>query len=369
MLNSELNHQELVARLTLHSTILIGPSRYQALINYFGSALEATRATSWQWQQLGMPAQSWELSRNKATEQEVNNALNWLEKPQHQILFSDSPDFPPLLCEVQGAPFALFVEGNSKQLEQPQLAMVGSRQATPAGADIAFSFAKAMASAGCAITSGMATGIDSHAHQGALAANGVTIAVVGTGLAHTYPKRNLKLREAIVANNGCLVSEFPLTTSPIPSNFPRRNRIISGLALGVLVVEASLASGSLITARYAGEQNRDVFAIPGSIHSPASKGCHQLIRDGAILVESVQDILSQWQHWQNWPSPTNSLTGDSKPNCPLLKLLQSKASNTDELLTLLSWPLPQLMSRLTELELEAAIRFHGGLWHYLPSSK
>ena len=215
----------------------------------------------------------------------------WLKQPQCHLLTWADPDYPPLLRELPDPPVALYVQGSRALLSQPQLAVVGSRNPTPGGRDNAAAFAQSLAGAGLTITSGLALGIDGAAHRGALAA-GTTIAVAGTGLDRVYPPRHRELAHQIV-NAGALVSEFPLGTSPRPENFPVRNRLISGLSLGVLVVEAALNSGSLITARLAAEQGREVFAIPGSIHSPLARGCHALIRQGAKLVETAQDILEE----------------------------------------------------------------------------
>ena len=215
----------------------------------------------------------------------------WLEQPSHHIVpFTDSR-FPRLL-RSPAPPIALYVAGNVDALSDPQLSMVGSRNPTAQGRDTAFAFAQYLALRGLAITSGMAEGIDTAAHRGALAAQGLTIAVLGTGLDITYPRNNTELARQI-EQSGALVSEFPLGTAPKRGNFPQRNRIIAGMSLGTLVVEAARRSGSLITARYAGEQGREVFAIPGSIHNPLSRGCHQLIRQGAKLTETADDILSE----------------------------------------------------------------------------
>jgi DNA processing protein len=215
----------------------------------------------------------------------------WAEQPSHHILPFTDPRYPRLL-RPPAQPIALYVAGNVDALSDPQLSMVGSRNPTAQGRDTAFAFAEYLAQRGLAITSGMAEGIDTAAHRGALAAQGLTIAVLGTGLDITYPRNNADL-ERQIEERGALVSEFPLGTPPRRGNFPQRNRIIAGLSLGTLVVEAARRSGSLITARFAGEQGREVFAIPGSIHNPLSRGCHQLIRQGAKLTETADDILSE----------------------------------------------------------------------------
>lgn len=217
--------------------------------------------------------------------------LAWLAQPRCHLLTWTDPDYPRLLRELPDAPVALYVHGDRTLLARPQLAVVGSRNPTPAGRENAAAFAKSLAAAGLTVTSGLALGVDGAAHRGALAA-GTTIAVAGTGLDRVYPPRHRELAHAIV-HAGAIVSEFPLGTPPRPENFPVRNRIISGLSLGVLVVEAAQQSGSLITARLAVEQGREVFAIPGSIHSPLARGCHALIRQGAKLVETANDVLEE----------------------------------------------------------------------------
>jgi DNA processing protein len=236
-------------------------------------------------------------------------ALDWLAQPgQHLVTWGDA-DYPALLRQIPDPPLALYVLGDRRLLSRPQLAIVGSRNASATGRENAHAFARHLAGAGLVITSGLALGIDAAAHRGALAAddsrdgggraasgtaagNGVTVAVAATGLDRVYPARHQELAHDIAAR-GALVSEFPLGTPPQAENFPVRNRLISGLALGVLVVEAAAGSGSLITARLATDQGREVFAIPGSIHSPLSRGCHALIRQGAKLVETANDILEE----------------------------------------------------------------------------
>jgi DNA processing protein len=217
--------------------------------------------------------------------------LRWLEAPGHCLLTADQPAYPPQLAVIPGAPLALFVEGEPSVLSLPQIAIVGSRSATAAGRETAFEFAGRLSAAGLAITSGLATGIDAAAHRGALAAGGMTIAVCGTGLDQVYPAEHALLAAAIAAQ-GALVSEFSMGTAPLAANFPRRNRLLSGLSRAVLVIEAAARSGSLITARLAGEQGRDVMAVPGSIHNALARGCHRLIKDGAALVESPEDVLA-----------------------------------------------------------------------------
>jgi len=223
---------------------------------------------------------------------QVERDLLWMEQPGCHILTLEHPDYPPLLREIADRPPLLFVLGNPAHLALPQLAMVGSRNPTASGRRTARDFARHLAKAGLCMTSGLATGIDGACHEGALDVGGVTIAVTGTGLDRVYPARHRALAHRI-AEQGAIVSELAPGTPPMAANFPRRNRIISGLSLGALVVEAAQKSGSLITARLASEQGREVFAIPGSIHNPLARGCHALIRQGAKLVESAQDIIEE----------------------------------------------------------------------------
>ena len=218
--------------------------------------------------------------------------LAWLEEPDNHLLTHADLAYPPLLREITDAPLLLYVRGALAALAAPQLAVVGSRNPSRGGCDNARAFSEHLVRAGLGITSGLALGIDACAHEAALAAGGTTIAVAGTGLDRVYPAAHRELAHRI-AVHGALISEFPLGTPPRRENFPRRNRLISGLALGVLVVEAAQQSGSLITARLAADQGREVFAIPGSIHSPLARGCHVLIRQGAKLVETAQDILEE----------------------------------------------------------------------------
>ena len=216
----------------------------------------------------------------------------WMKNPHHHLVTFTDPRYPGSLHALERRPIVLYVAGDAEVLNDPQLSIVGSRNPTPAGRDTAFDFAESLAARGLAITSGLAEGIDSAAHRGALAAQGITLAVLGNGLDSIYPRSNQRLSEEI-RFRGALISEFPLGTPPRRENFPQRNRIIAALSLGTLVVEAARRSGSLITARLAGDQNRELFAVPGSIHNPLSRGCHELIRQGAKLTETVADILSE----------------------------------------------------------------------------
>jgi DNA processing protein len=216
----------------------------------------------------------------------------WLDGVRHHLLPFNDPRYPPLLRSVPDSPLALYVSGNVDVLADPHLAIVGSRNPTPSGRDAAFDFAASLAARGLGIVSGLAEGIDAAAHRGALQAQGITLAVLGTGIDQVYPPGNRALSEEIELR-GALITEFAWGMPPRRGNFPRRNRIIAALSLGTLVVEAARRSGSLISARLANTLGREVFAIPGSIYSPLSRGCHELIKSGAKLVENVDDILSE----------------------------------------------------------------------------
>ena len=230
-------------------------------------------------------------------DQAILAALAWAEQPGHHLLTLADASYPSSLLTTDDPPLILYVRGRVELLSQPLFAVVGSRNATAQGERDAEAFSAALGAAGLTVVSGLALGIDAAAHRGGLSSSAGTVAVVGTGVDRLYPARNADLAREIV-NLGAIVSEFPLGTPALASNFPRRNRIIAGLGLGCLVVEAALRSGSLITARLAAEAGREVFAIPGSIHSPLTRGCHQLIRQGAKLVESAQDILEELR-WQS----------------------------------------------------------------------
>ncbi len=223
----------------------------------------------------------------------IDADLLWLSAGQRGLIAIGDAGYPALLARAPDAPVAIFVEGAVERLALPTIAVVGSRGATKQGSDFAQALAAAFSASGLTVVSGLALGIDTSAHLGALVGPGSTAAVLATGLDRMYPKQNSALAERIVGEGGVLITEMPLGTAPLPALFPQRNRIISGLSLGVVVVEASVQSGSLVTARFAGEQGREVFAVPGSIHNPMARGCHQLIRQGAKLVESAADVLSE----------------------------------------------------------------------------
>ena len=295
------------------------------------------------------------------TANSVASACEWASgENQHVVTLAD-PAYPQALLEIPDPPTLLYVRGRPELLNRPTLAIVGSRNPTPQGLQNAERFAAALAEAGLTIASGLALGIDAAAHRGALDAKGDTIAFIGTGIDRIYPARNRELTYEI-GTKGTIVSEFPIGTPVIASNFPRRNRLISGVSRGVLVVEAAIESGSLITARLAGEQGRDVFSIPGSIHSPQSKGCHKLIKQGAKLVESAQDILEEL----HWTVPTATSAGCNavdtgatreirEDHSALLSQMGFDPCNMDELLHRSSLTADALSVMLLHLELEGRI--------------
>jgi DNA processing protein len=293
----------------------------------------------------------------------------WVESERVSLIDAAGALYPPLLAQAEGAPALLYVKGNAGCLATPQLAMVGSRNPTLPGQRTARAFARALCRAGLTITSGLAVGIDAASHEGALESGGATIAVLGTGIDAIYPRQHRTLAARIAAA-GALVSEYPPGSPPIRANFPRRNRIISGLCLGTLVVEAARHSGSLITARLAGEQGREVFAIPGSIHNPLARGCHALIRSGAKLVESADDILSELKFIsikQTLMKPPADLRVGAataawldKDYKILLDALGFEPASLDMLVERTGLPSQSVASMLLFLELEDVVGLHSG---------
>ncbi|WP_449430439.1 DNA-processing protein DprA [Pseudomonas putida] len=352
---------ELEARLRLHRLPETGLRRFRHLLEAFGNASSALSAPASAWRALGLPQASIDARRSAEVRDGALAAMAWLERPGQHLLMWDGPGYPALLAEIDDPPPLLFVAGDPALLERPQLAIVGSRRASLPALDTAGAFSGCLAGAGFTITSGLALGVDGAAHRAALKAGGRTIGVMGTGLQKLYPQRHAELARAMVDSGSALVSEYPLDAGPLPGNFPRRNRIISGMSLGVLVVEASLASGSLITARLAAEQGREVYAIPGSIHHPGAKGCHQLIRDGALLVESVEQIIDSLRGWQNLAPATRA-----KPLHPLLVLLHAAPQTSEGLARCAGQTLSQVLADLTELELDGRVCNEAGRWFARP---
>ncbi|MDE2370323.1 MAG: DNA-processing protein DprA [Burkholderiales bacterium] len=293
--------------------------------------------------------------------QRLAAALAWLAgEPNRSVLTLDHPDWPPLLLQSPDPPLLLYVEGDAKRLAAPALAIVGSRHATPQGIDHARRFGSAIGNAGWVVVSGLAAGIDAAAHEGALASAAGTVAVCGTGLDQVYPARHRALARRIAAH-GALISEYSPGMEALAHNFPRRNRIIAGLTRGTLVVEAALKSGSLITARLAAEAGREVFAMPGSIHAPQSRGCHDLIKQGAKLVETVQDIFDELGAGGIGAAAVAPPAPAADTTDPLLQALGAESLTLDELQDRSGWPADRLAARLLDLELEGRLaRLPGG---------
>jgi DNA processing protein len=289
---------------------------------------------------------------------------DWVE------LTPDCPDYPPLLREIARPPGVLYVRGAVRALSLPQLAVVGSRNATPGGTETAASFARYLAERGFCITSGLAEGIDAAAHRGALEGGGITVAVAGTGPDVVYPRQHAALAAELVARGGAIVSEFGPGTAVQRGNFPRRNRLISGLTIGTLVVEASLKSGALITAQHALEQGREVFAIPGSIHNPVARGCHRLIKNGAKLVETADDILVELggllatlRNETRAETPAQNPSPRAEPDPAYARLLEAmswEAVDADQLVIRSGLTIGEVSSMLLLLEMQGVVRALAG---------
>ena len=370
---------ELEAWLRLALTPGVGNAAARRLLARFGSAPAIFEHSVGELQSCVTLAQAAQLRHPpEGLAQTVETTWQWLHAgtPEiaHALITLGDPRYPESLLHIADPPLMLYAMGSVQWLhsstawlpEHHSLAIVGSRNPTPQGADHAYQFAHHLAGQGWCIVSGMALGVDARAHEGALAASTPvttcpTVAVVGTGLDRVYPRQHQQLAHR-VAQQGVVLSEFPLGTPPIASNFPKRNRIISGLTRGTLVVEAALASGSLITARTAAEQGREVFAIPGSIHSPQARGCHALIRQGAKLVESAQDILEEFGDLA--PSAAQTAPPDSTTaDHPLLAAMGYDPIALDVLSARSGWSAADLQAQLLELELESLVtRLPGGLF-------
>ncbi|KTD62953.1 protein smf [Legionella santicrucis] len=281
--------------------------------------------------------------------------LDWFRSADdHHLLTWDSPEYPALLKEITDPPLVLYAKGQLSCLQQPKLAIVGSRNPTVTGSENARMFAKSIAAYGITIVSGLALGIDAQAHMGCLEADGQTIAVLGTGIDCIYPHRHVTLSQHI-SQNGLLLSEFPLKSPPIAGHFPRRNRIISGLSLCTLVVESAVKSGSLITARMALEQNRDVLAIPGSIHNPMARGCHYLLQQGAKLVTSVADVLEELMIDSKEQTTSKAILPLASGNKNLVKFIGFEMTTVDQIILRSGCTVEQVIRELAELELRGVV--------------
>ena len=296
----------------------------------------------------------------------IEQALKWCDTENHHLLHPDALDYPELLRQIPDAPILLYVAGDTTALTLPALAIVGSRNPTRGGVHNAFEFSRFLGGSGFCIVSGLAQGVDTAAHRGALAAGAMTVAVLGHGIDRVYPAANHQLAHDIAAG-GALVSEYALGSPPRKHHFPQRNRLISGLSMGTLVVEAARRSGSLITARLSSEQGREVFAIPGSIHNPLSRGCHRLIREGAKLVETAADIVDELgalaghlmqNSEQHAPAPVAALPDGEYES--LLDVLGFDPVSADELAGRSGLTIAQVSSMLLILELEGIVEAHTG---------
>lgn len=341
----------------------LGAKGLRELLAVAGSAAAAVRQP---------PAQAPEALREYLRKPDRDGAaadLEWLAGDRHSLLTCNDPAYPARLAQSANPPAALFLNGDPSLLDLPQIAIVGSRNPSAGGRANAEAFAAFLAAKGLVVASGLARGIDAAAHRGALDADGLTLAVTGTGPDRVYPAANRALAHAI-AGNGLLVSEFPTGTPPLPANFPRRNRILAGLALGTLVVEAAMRSGSLITARLAADAGREVFAIPGSIHNPLSRGCHALIREGAKLVETGEHVLEELAPLLGLSTPPAQVQmhqphqGASDPqHDAVLEALGHDPLSTDELVRRTGFPAREVSSILLLLELQGHVSSEpGGLF-------
>jgi DNA processing protein len=363
---------ELASWLQLSLTPGLGSATLRKLLSQFGlpaKVLAAGRANLARF----ASAQVLQELESDAVANAVEHALAWLEQPGNAIVTLADAVYPKLLLEITDPPAVLYCRGRTDLLNRPALAVVGSRNATSQGNSNAEQFARNFSTAGLTIVSGLAQGIDAAAHRGGLAGEGSTIAVLGTGVDIIYPRINDALGTEIAAS-GLLLSEFPLGTKALAHNFPRRNRLISGLAQGCLVVEAALASGSLITARAAAEQGREIFAVPGSIHSPLSKGCHALIKTGAKLAESAEDVLSELSAFRRGGLASNrgaanagaasATRGDADE--PLLACMGFDPADVDSLCTRAGLPAERVSAELLRLELAGRVAvLPGGLYQRL----
>lgn len=353
----------------------VGPVRTRALLAGYGDATAAVRAPPQRLRAAGLGDDAIRALRAAEPPAGVVGDREWAEAgTDRHLLALDDPRYPRALAGLADAPPVLYVQGDPDALATPALAVVGSRHPTPSGRETAYALARHLAARGLTIVSGLALGIDAAAHEGALAGGGPTVGVAGTGLDRVYPARHAALAHRVAAE-GALVSELPIGTRPSREGFPRRNRLLAALAAGTLVVEAAVHSGSLITARLALEQGREVFAVPGSIHNPVARGCHRLIRAGAKLVETGDDVLEELApQLGDWLRPAGTEAGaDAEPAAAaagrdpeyarLLACVDWRPRGVDELASASGLEAAAVASMLLQLELEGAVRaIPGGLY-------
>lgn len=363
-MNPNSSNDDLHAWLNLTLPAGIGPRTQQQLLSAFGhpgaifdAGLSAVASVIG----LKLAQALFDGCQQPSQQALIGQTLQWLTEPGHDLITLADQHYPQRLLESSDPPCLLYVNGDPTYLNHAAIGIVGSRNATPQGIENARAFSKTLADAGFCIVSGLALGIDAAAHEGALRSDSHsgTIAVIGTGIDRVYPASNKKLAH-LITGNGCIISEFPLGTVAAAGNFPRRNRLIAGLGQACLVVEAAPASGSLITARLAGELGRDIFAIPGSIHAPQYKGCHALIKQGAKLVECAQDILEELGPQSLAATPPNAAlpgaTTETRPeHARLLQALGHEAATLDQLISRSGLTADVLLAMLTELSLDGLV--------------
>ncbi len=335
----------------------LGPITYLNLVQRFGTPEGVLAAPSRDVAQFAGAAMAEALAAGPDPWL-LDRSLAWMERPGHHLVTAQSAAYPEMLREIPDPPIVLYAIGRTELLQRPCLAIVGSRNCTPQGARDARTFAQELSKAGLCIASGLALGIDAAAHRGGLEGGGSSIAVMGTGADTFYPRSNGELARRL-AEQGCLITEFALGTGPLRGNFPRRNRLISGLARGVLVVEAGENSGSLLTARLALHQNREVFAMPGPVHSTLTKGCHKLIRDGATLVEVSRDVLVELRLASPTPAspPASALSPASDP---VLYAIGFECVSPDQIAQRTGLAVAAIAARLSRLEIDGEIEAVAG---------
>ena len=345
----------------------VGPRRFLNLFEHFGGIGGVFASSHEQLARAGLPDEAIRFLR-LSDPASIKADLEWLAQPSHTVVPFTDAGYPAQLRQLKDPPPVLFIKGDASLVKDPQIAIVGTRLPTPAGREHAVRFARDLACSGLLITSGLARGIDTAAHRGALDAGRPTIAVIATGQDLIYPAENKPLAQAI-AEHGALVSEFPCGTPPLAAHFPRRNRLISGLALGVLVIEAGARSGSLITARLAGDQGREVFAVPGSPRNPVARGCHRLIRQGAKLVEDERDVLVELKpqirdvlESAGAPPAGAEQEGLDAEHRALLEQMGFEQTTVDALVERSGLPVQQVSAMLLLLELEGHVVAGGGFY-------
>ena len=360
-----IERDELAAWLRLLETPGVGRESVRKLLAAFGSAPGVFETPVRHWRDAIKAPVAQALSKvPDELPQLISTTWNWLQQPAgptRAVVCLGDPAYPAAWLQMADPPLIVYAQGNLALLSRPSMAIVGSRNATRQGLDNAQAFAENLSRSGLAVVSGLALGIDAVAHQGALKGSGGTIAIIGTGLDRVYPRQHMALAHQI-SEEGLMLSEYALGTPPLPVHFPQRNRLIAGLSLGTLVVEATVQSGSLITARLAMEAGREVFAIPGSIHSPQSRGCHALIKQGAKLVEQAQDILEELQWHPPSPSSSSAITADppqalsaEAPPDDLLQALGYDPIGLDALAARTGWSPQELSTRLLAYELDGVV--------------